>query len=59
MYTRRIKWSGGWERRVKEGIWGGQMTLENHLKSHTEAYYGRPFLNIYIDERNLNGVTKT
>lgn len=57
----RVKWGRGWERRVKEGICGGggQLTLENHLKIHTEAYYGRPFLNIYTDERNLNGDTKT
>lgn len=30
----------------------------NHVKNHTEAYYGRTFLNIYTDERNLNGVIK-
>lgn len=37
---------------------GRTADTRNHVKNHTEAYYDRTFLNIYTDERNLNGVIK-
>lgn len=32
--TGRVKWGGGWEGSVEEGLWGGIINPKNHMKNH-------------------------
>lgn len=56
----RIKWRG----RCKTGLGraktrGGTTNSKGPLNDHVKTSYCRNFLNKYIDERNLSGITKS